>query len=143
MIDTPDMQALAERFGPLPPYAVELDIHYAGEESGKPLVAMPYSELIIGRPGFLHGGAIAGLLEMAAITTLRAVLAEKGHKARLKQINVTTSYMRGGIEHMSYAAAKVVRLGRNMANVEAVAWQANRDKPIATAQMAYLVRRES
>jgi len=143
MIDTPDMRALAERFGSLPPYAVELDIHYAGEENGRPLVAMPYSELVIGRPGFLHGGAIAGLLEMAAITTLRSLLAEKGIKAGLKQINVTTSFMRGGMEHMSFAAAKVVRLGRNMANVEAVAWQAHRDKPIATAQMAYLIRREN
>ena len=31
---------------------------------------MPFDEDVVGRPGFLHGGAIAGLLEFAAFTTL-------------------------------------------------------------------------
>ena len=31
---------------------------------------MPFHEDVVGRPGYLHGGAIAGLLEFAAFTTL-------------------------------------------------------------------------
>ena len=31
---------------------------------------MPFHDDVVGRPGYLHGGAIAGLLEFAAFTAL-------------------------------------------------------------------------
>jgi acyl-coenzyme A thioesterase PaaI-like protein len=49
--------------------------------------------------------------------------------------------MRGGIGHDTYAAARVTRLGKRVANVEAHAWQLDRTKPIAAAQMNILLRR--
>jgi hypothetical protein len=50
----------------LPPYAELLGLSVAGDEAGAPLLLMPFSVGVMGRPGFLHGGAIGGLLEMAA-----------------------------------------------------------------------------
>jgi acyl-coenzyme A thioesterase PaaI-like protein len=58
-----------------------------------------------------------------------------------KPINVTVNFMRGGGEHETFAGAVVTRLGRRVANVEAHAWQEDRGKPIAAAQMNVLLRR--
>ena len=46
----------------LPPYARLLDLRIIDGADG-PQVVMPFSNDVLGRPGFLHGGAIAGLLE--------------------------------------------------------------------------------
>ncbi|WP_375429138.1 PaaI family thioesterase, partial [uncultured Sphingomonas sp.] len=48
----------------LPPYADLLGIEVERGE-GAPVLMMPFADDVIGRPGFLHGGAISGLLEMA------------------------------------------------------------------------------
>ena len=99
---------------------------------------MPFREEVVGRPGFLHGGAIAGLLEFAALGTLYDRLDEG---VRVKPINVSVDFMRGGIDHDTYAAATITRLGNRVANVEAHAWQQDRAKPIAAARMNLLLRR--
>jgi len=122
------------------PYARSLKLSHAGEEDGVPVLSMPFRDEVIGRPGFLHGGAISGLLEIASIAALRAALAESGTKVRIKPINVTVDFMRGGIDHDTFAIGRITRLGRTLANLEAVAWQADRNRLIASAQMHYLLR---
>lgn len=123
----------------LPPYAAFLGLRTERDEGGELLWVMPFSDQVVGRPGFLHGGAIAGLLEFAALGTLYDQLEER---AALKPINVTVDFMRGGTGHDTYAAATVTRLGNRVANVEARAWQQDRDKPIAAARMNLLIKRE-
>ncbi len=126
----------------LPPYARALDMTIAGLHNGAPLIAMPFANKVQGRPGFLHGGAISGLLEMAAVAAIQHALHERGDEARFKQVNVTIDFMRGGLSATTYAAGEVVRLGRTMANVEARAWQDDPAKPIAIAYLHYLLKRE-
>jgi uncharacterized protein (TIGR00369 family) len=124
----------------LPPYAELLGLSTRRGEDGELLWVMPFRQEVIGRPGFLHGGAIAGLLEFAALGTLYDRLGEdEGVSA--SPINVSVDFMRGGIEHETYAAAIVTRLGNRVANVEAHAWQQDRAKPIAAARMNLLLRR--
>ncbi|PWS21794.1 phenylacetic acid degradation protein, partial [Enterococcus faecium] len=84
-----------------------------------PVMRMPFAEAVLGRPGFLQGGAISGLLEVAAIAALRHALAEAGG-GRIKPINVTVDFMRGGRDHDTLAAGIITRLGNRVANVEAV-----------------------
>lgn len=123
----------------LPPYAALLGI--TSQRQGDELVfAMPFGDGVLGRPGFVHGGAIAGLLEFAAFGTLYAALGE-GEGVTAKPINVTVQYMRGGTVQTTYATAVVSRLGKRVANVEAHAWQDDRTRPIASAQMNVLLRR--
>jgi len=43
--------------------------------------------------------------------------------------------MRGGVDRLTYARATLSRLGRRIANIEAVAWQDDPDAPIAIAQL--------
>lgn len=120
----------------LPPYARALDM-----ELGKDgIIVMPFADKVQGRPGYLHGGAISGLLEMAAVSAIYQALRDKGVDARIKQVNVTVDFMRGGTQQLSFALGTVTRLGRTMANVDAVVWQDDRDKPMAVAHMHYLLK---
>ena len=122
----------------LPPYAELLGLSTRRGEDGELLWVMPFANEVVGRPGFLHGGAIAGLLEFAALGTLYDSV-EEG--VTVKPINVTVEFMRGGTEHETYASATISRLGNRVANVHARAWQQDPDKPIASAQMNVLLRR--
>ena len=123
----------------LPPYADALGITIEAGE-GAPVLTLPFADKVVGRPGFLHGGAIGGLLEVAAIAALHQALEAEGG-GRIKPVNVTVDYMRGGREKPTYARGTVTRLGNRVANVEATAWQDDPDRPIAAARMNYLIVR--
>ena len=122
----------------LPPYADVLGL--SRDPDDRTILVMPFSEDVLGRPGFVHGGAIGGLLEMAAIVALKEALEAEGG-GRIKPINVTVDYMRGGRDKLTRAQGSVTRLGNRVANVEAVAWQDEPDRPIAAARMNYLIVR--
>ncbi len=124
----------------LPPYADLLGLVEEPRDAAPPVLVMPFADQVLGRPDFLHGGAITGLLEMAAIVALRHALADE--TARIKPVNVTVDFMRGGRDHPTRAAGTVTRLGGRVANVDAVAWQDAPDRPIAKARMNYLLVRE-
>ncbi|PXA98416.1 phenylacetic acid degradation protein [Nostoc sp. 3335mG] len=123
----------------LPPYADTLGITIEAGE-GAPVLTLPFADKVVGRPGFLHGGAIGGLLEVAAIAALHQALEAEGG-GRVKPVNVTVDYMRGGREKPTHARGTVTRLGNRVANVEATAWQDDPAKPIAAARMNYLIIR--
>ena len=118
------------------PYADFLGISIAGTRNGAPLLVMPFSEGLIGAPGRLHGGAIAGLLEIAAIAAIDATL-DKPIDARsiFKPITVTVDFMRMGKLVDTYAAGEVVRIGGRIANIAVTAWQEAPERAIATARM--------
>ena len=122
----------------LPPYAQLLQLQISETDDG-PLITMPFHDDVIGRPGYLHGGAIAGLLEFAAFTGLSRAIADP--EVVMKPITVTTDYMRGGTARETFAAAVIERLGSRIANVEAFAWQKDRKSPIASARVNFLLER--
>lgn len=124
----------------LPPYASLLKLRFERRDDG--LVAiMPFHDDVVGRPGFLHGGAIAGLLEIAAFATLERDLGDR--EVTLKPMTVTVDYMRPGLEHDTFAAAVIERLGASIANVNAFAWQEHRGQLIASARLNFLLDRRS
>lgn len=123
----------------IPPYARLLKLQFDADSDGSPLLVMPFDEDVIGRPGYLHGGAIAGLLEVAAFTMLAHKIGDDA--VVMKPITVTVDYMRPGVDHPTSAHATVSRLGATMANVEAFAWQEDRDQPIAAARLNFLLER--
>lgn len=102
---------------------------------------MPFHEDVVGRPGYLHGGAIAGLLEFAAFETLRRAIGDDG--VGLKPVTVTIDFLRGAGRSRgdTHADALIARLGNRIANVDATAWQADRSKPVATARINFLLER--
>ena len=123
----------------LPPYARLLGLTVSRDAGDRLVWTMPFGNDVIGRPGFLHGGAIAGLLEFAALGTLYEALGEE--QVEVKPINVTVDFMRGGTDRDTFADATITRLGNRVANVEAQAWQQDRTRLIASARMNLLLRR--
>ena len=83
--------------------------------------------------------AMSGLMEIAAIAALRVTVAAEEPAVRIKPVNITINFMRGGREARTYALGEVTRIGRRVANVEAKAWQDDPAKPIATIFMNFLL----
>jgi len=124
----------------LPPYAQLLRLQPVSATNGSPaLMRMPAHDGVVGRPGFLHGGAIAGLLEFTAFAALRAALGEE--ETVIKPITVTVDYMRGGKLEDTTARAEIIRLGQRIANLEVRAWQDDEHAPIAMARLNFLLER--
>lgn len=133
--------SLIDRLGAqLPPYAQAMGMKVDRIADGAPVLIMDYSDRAVGRPGFLHGGAIAGLLETAAIIALRGHLGDKAESLRFKPVNISVEYLRGGVQEQTFARGQVIRAGRRIVNVRAEAWQADRDKPLASCWMNFLLK---
>lgn len=121
------------------PFARFLDMRF--ENLGDRVrVTLPESKLTIGAPNRLHGGAVASLLEAAAFAALHHKL-DEAPKPRLKPISMTVDYLREGALTDAFAEAEIVRLGRRVANLRVTAWQDDRNRPIATAQLNVLIDR--
>jgi uncharacterized protein (TIGR00369 family) len=124
------------------PYAKTMGFGEMRDKDGRLVVYMDFDDILLGRPGHLHGGAIAGLLESAGFATLTEAIGETPAPL-LKPVNVTVTYMRGGLEKRTFARATIERLGRRIANIEVTAWQDDPAKPIALAQMNMLIDRSA
>jgi len=120
------------------PYAQTLGLERR-EDAGRVVLTMPWKDTLMGRPGFLHGGAIAGLLENAGWANV--MMALHSDDATLKPIAITVDFLRGGKPEAAHASARIVRLGRRVAVVHAYAWQEDETKPIASADLKLLVVR--
>ena len=128
-----------DKLGSLP-YAVLLGVVADHDGSDFKLI-MPYREALIGSPGRLHGGAIAGLLELAALATLLLALPEDEKLPEIKPVTVTVDFMREGGMRDTFAAATITRLGRRVANLRSVAWQYDYSRPIAAANLNIVLAR--
>jgi uncharacterized protein (TIGR00369 family) len=124
----------------LPPHAALLGIALEDHADAPPVLVMPFGDDVLGRPGFLHGGAIAGLLELAAIAALRQALAADGG-GRIEPVTHSVDFMRGGRDRPTRARGRIGRLGTRIANVDAVAWQDDESRPIAAARTTWLIVR--
>ncbi|MBR9841643.1 MAG: PaaI family thioesterase [Rhodobacteraceae bacterium] len=137
------------------PYVQFLGIEF--DRRGDELTAvMPFDEGLIGNPMLqaLHGGAIAGFLEVTAVIGLAwSVLWEElengemnleditaGQMPRLpKTIDFNVDYLRSGLPRDSYARARVNRSGRRYASVHVEAWQDQRARLFAQATGHFLM----
>jgi uncharacterized protein (TIGR00369 family) len=122
------------------PYAQFLGVR--AELRGDELtLVLPYAEHLVGNPLLpaLHGGVIGALMELTALTQL--AITSKSDKFP-KTIDVGFDYLRSGKPLDTYARARVVKIGRRIANVQAEAWQAERGQPIAAMHGHCLVGEE-
>ena len=121
------------------PYARLLDVRADVDGDGVTLF-MPYHDRLVGAPGRLHGGAIAGLLELAGVARLLLAL-DDAEPPLLKPVTVTVDYLREGGSQGTHASATLTRLGRRLANLHSVAWQYDHGRPIAAANLNILLDR--
>ncbi|AKH69243.1 hypothetical protein IMCC21906_01565 [Spongiibacter sp. IMCC21906] len=85
----------------------------------------------------LHGGAIAGFMEMSAVI---AVIKKTGISRIPKIVDISVDYLRAGLFKDTYSRCKVNYLGQRMVNVSITAWQDSEDKPIANARAQFLLK---
>jgi uncharacterized protein (TIGR00369 family) len=119
------------------PYAGFLGVR--AEIKGDELtLILPFSAHLIGNPLLpaLHGGVVGALMELCALTQL--AIASKS-EAFPKTIDINVDYLRSGRPTDTFARARVVKIGRRIANVQAEAWQAERGQPIAAMHGHFLV----
>jgi len=125
------------------PYGQLLDIGFA-RSAGEVILTMPYAERLIGTPGRLHGGSIAGLLELAALAGVIVALPEDAPLPRIRPVTITVDFMREGALRDTQAVAEITRLGRRIVIVSVRAWQdrdgeSGRHRPIAGAHVNFLL----
>ena len=123
----------------LPAYARSLGIAIERVEDGVPVLALPFDEIVEGRPTVFHGGATSGLLENAGYAVLRSELLREGRDVQMKPIGITVQFLSAAKSKTTYAKGRITRLGRRNANVEVEAWQGDRNRPVATAVMNILM----
>lgn len=118
------------------PYARFLGVE-AGGEDGRTAV-MRYAQHLIGNPLLpaLHGGTIAGFMELTALTALAA------HAPRQrppKPVDVSVAYLRSGKPVDTFARADLRKVGRRIAYVHVLAWQDGPAAPTAELSAHFLL----
>ena len=84
----------------------------------------------------LHGGAIGGFLETAAL--LHLMWARESREVP-KTIDFSLDYLRSGKARDLYARCDITKQGKRVANVLMTAWQDDRSKPVAVARAHFLL----
>lgn len=128
-----DYTALLE----LIPYANLIGIQCT-RQSDELLFRLPANKDNIGNPILpaLHGGVIAGFMELSAALHL---LVSTGAPGLPKIIDFSLDYLRAGQFRDTYATCQVWRQGRRVANVSVTAWQSAAAEPIATARAHFKI----
>jgi uncharacterized protein (TIGR00369 family) len=117
-------------------YAGSIGIRVHIDAGGREQLLLPFDQRLLGRPGFLHGGAIAGLLSLACDHAMARDTSTPN--AALRCITSTLQFLRPGREENVTAAASV-QLGKTISTVQAIAWQDTESKPIAIVTRKYLM----
>lgn len=114
------------------PYATLIGVECSrvGDEL---LFRLPANKDNIGNPLLpaIHGGVIAGFMELAAALHL---LITTGSPGVPKIIDFSLDYLRAGQFRDTWARCQVCRQGRRVGNVAITAWQSTEGEPIATAR---------
>lgn len=116
------------------PYAAFLDVQVA-LANGAPRFRLPFRPSLIGNPALpaLHGGAVAGFMENAALLHLLLLLAEPKVP---KAIDFSVDYLRSANAVDAHAACEVARQGRRVAQVQIRCWQDEAGHPGRTREIA-------
>ena len=125
-----------------PYYANVLGIRTETDGDGTPLCSFDPALNALGRPDVMHGGAVASLLEAAGFAAVQAALDKRvaaGSPAmEWQHITSTVDFQRPGLAVTTYAQAHVEKMGGRSASLAVQAWNADRSKPVATAEMTFL-----
>ncbi|WP_133407367.1 PaaI family thioesterase [Parashewanella tropica] len=119
------------------PYAkwIGMDVERFGYEL---VFRLPAKDSNIGNPVLpaIHGGVIAGFMEMSAIVQLMVFM----HTEKVpKIVDFSIDYLRAGYHKDTFVECHITRQGRRVANVNINCWQSSRKQLIATARAHFLI----
>lgn len=120
------------------PYA-----HYLGiqlnADSG--IFTLPFRDDLVGNIHLpaVHGGAIGGFLENAAMIWLSIT---EDQQRVPKPVDFSLDFLRSAQARDSYAQCEVLRKGRRVAQVQVRCWQADTNKPVSVGRGHFLLETE-
>ncbi len=119
------------------PYARVLGMDVVTTDGGIECV-LPFDPALIGntRLPAIHGGVIGSFLEMTALLRL---IDESGLDKVPRPISFTIDYLRSAGPRETRAQAEIFKLGRRISHVRVIAWQDERDRPVAAANGKFLM----
>lgn len=121
----------------LVPYAAYLGMQAEPTDDGL-LFHLPFRDDLVGNASLpaLHGGALAGFMEMAAL--LATTVAERQQRIP-KPVDFSLDYLRSAGPRDTHARCKLVRHGRRVAMVQVSSWQQDESTPVAVARVHLLL----
>lgn len=121
------------------PYTRFLGLASERLDDGDLVLRMRYADHLIGdsRIPALHGGTLGALLESTAVFT---VLRSTDATHLPKTVTLTIDYLRSARAMDTFAAARVTKPGRRIVIVQAEAWQDDRARLVASANVHFLLR---
>ena len=123
------------------PYANFIGVSITQDQQGW-LFTLATESSNVGNPitPALHGGGIAGFMEVAAAL---AQMLTSQDPTLPKIINFSIDYVRAAGVKPTYARCNIVRQGKRIANVTVLSWRTNELEPIATARTHFLLGEEA
>ncbi|HKV59952.1 MAG TPA: PaaI family thioesterase [Ktedonobacteraceae bacterium] len=101
------------QFFPNSPYVAHLGMQLTDIQPGMATLTLPFSEALVTIGTIVHGGAIASLIDTAAMVAAWSE-GEVPAKARGTTVNLTVAYLAAAEKEDLRAVARVLRRGRNL-----------------------------
>lgn len=101
------------QFFPHSPYVSHLGMQLTEMQPGMATLTMPFTEALVTIGTIVHGGAIASLIDTAAMVAAWSE-GEMPTKARGTTVNLTVAYLSAAQQEDLRAVARVLRRGRNL-----------------------------
>jgi uncharacterized protein (TIGR00369 family) len=105
------------QFFPNSPYVAHLGIQLIDIQPGVARLSLPFSDTLVTIGTIVHGGAIASLIDTAAMVAALSD-AEIPAKARGTTVNLTVAYLAAADKEDLLAVARVLRRGRSLVYVD-------------------------
>ena len=101
------------QFFPHSPYVAHLGMQLTEMQPGVATLTMPFKEELVTIGTTVHGGAIASLIDTAAMVAAWSE-GEAPAKARGTTVNISVAYLSAAQQEDLRAVARVLRRGRNL-----------------------------
>lgn len=140
--ETAKREKIARQFIEALPFCHALNMRIDDVGQAEAEMSMPYSEAIIGDPdtGVVHGGAVSALLDTCGGM---AVFLHPEGSAPTATLDLRIDYMRPAkVGERITAHSRVYKVTRTVAFVRGIAFDTDRDEPVATATGAFTFARK-
>jgi uncharacterized protein (TIGR00369 family) len=124
------------------PHAAAIGMTLVSRRDGICVVRAPYAEHLVGDPdtGVVHGGVITALLDNASGMAVRSDGTAAGEERSMATLDLRIDYMRPAQPREDlFAEAECYRMTSNVAFVRAIAYQNDRDDPVASSVATFML----